>query len=227
MKSRIFAVVFLGITLVSCSDPSAPASSSPIPTARYASGTVSNPTATVKLPLSDSGLSVKSDRAFSDGTYSSYANGVCGITATIFLSGSGDMVMDGGNPKYADRKCAYYPRKATVVYPDGSSDLVSGVEMVVSNLETASFFIPVGSSALKHFHVRTSSAKCDGVHWGSVSGGDSVIVTRTAANTWHVTTQAYPNDQAACKLISGTTTTWTVLGHMPVDLWIVSSRNLN
>jgi len=160
---------------------------------------VVDPTATVKMPLADAGLSLKSDQAFSDGTSSVYANGVCGVTARIFLGGSGDMVLLAGSPSDADRNCPAYPRKHKVLYPDGTSDLVAGGTMAVTQLQSATFSIPIGSSALRGFHVSTGSARCEGVHWGARAGGDKVIITRTSADTWHVTTQAYPNDQAVCK----------------------------
>ena len=224
MNHRFFALPsLLAAALVACTDTSAPtgATAPDLQPRLGKATTTSNPTATVKVPLAAGALSVRSDGQFSDGTYSVYANGICGITGTIFLTGSGDAVVDGGNPRFADRKCASYPRKMTVVYPDASSEVISGVEVAVQELETASYVIPVGSSALRHFHVRTSTTRCDGVHWGTF-GGDSAVVTRTATNTWHVQSQAYPNDQAACKNTAGN----YVLGHMPLDLWIVSSRAL-
>lgn len=209
------------VLLAACTEPSSPPQTSASDEQLRFAQAVADPTATVKLPIVDAGLSLKSDGQFSDGTYSAYANGVCGITATIFLSGSGDMVMDGGDPRYADKKCSSYPRKMTVLYPDGLSETIPGAEVDLQALESSSFAIPVGSTALRHFHVRTSTTRCDGVHWGFI-GGDSVQVTRTAGNTWHVQTQPYPNDQAMCKNSSGN----YLLGHMPVDVWIVSSRTL-
>jgi hypothetical protein len=217
------ASALIAAGLVACSDASSPSrATAPDPELRLGKAvTPSNPTATVKVPLAADAFSVRSDGKYSDGTYSVYADGVCGITGTIFLTGSGDAVVDGGNPRYADKKCVNYPRKMSVFYPDGSSEVISGVEVAVQELETSSYVIPVGSAALRHFHVRTSTTRCDGVHWGTF-GGDSAMVTRTTTNTWHVQTQPYPNDQAACKNSAGN----YVLGHMPLDLWVVSSRAL-
>jgi hypothetical protein len=182
------------------------------------------PTATIKLPLSDAGLSLKSDGQFGDGTFSLYKDGTCGITGMIFVNGSGDGVVDGSNPSAKDRKCIYYPRKVTVLYPDGIAELISGPLMIVHELESQTYLIPIGSTARRHFNVRTNTTRCDGVHWGfgGPVGGDSVLVNRTAADTWHVYTQPYPNDQAACRR----STAYTLLGHMPIDLWIVSSHAL-
>ena len=222
MKCSLSRTVFLSALLVGCVEPSSPSLINLGDGEKSFGKVVADPNATVKLPLNDVGLSLKSDGKYSDGTYALYANGVCGITATIFLGGSGDMVMDGGNPRYSDRKCVSYPRRMTVIYPDGIQETIAGVLVSVNELESSTFLIPVGSSALRRFHVRTSSSRCDGVHWGGPVGGDSVLVTRTAADTWHVTTQAPPNDRAACKRTAGN----TPLGSMPLDLWVVSSRNL-
>ena len=227
MRSRFFAALLGAVTVTACTEtlPPAPFANDQEPSFAKAPS-VPDPTATVKIPLDDAALSLKSDQAFSDGTYSVYANGVCGVSATIFLGGSGDMVLLGGNPRNADNGCTLYPRKYTVLYPDGGSDLVSGGTIAVTELQNGTFSIPVGTSALRGFHVQTASARCEGVHWGANAGGDKVIVTRTASDTWHVTTQPYPNDQAVCKNTVKRQIVGTPLGHMPMDLWIVSSRAL-
>jgi hypothetical protein len=221
MQTRLPSTLLLIAALTACAEPSATGTMSPSadPTAAKAAA---DPTATVKLPLDDATLAVRSDRQFSDGTFSLYANAVCGVTGTIFYGGSGDAVIDGSIPNAPNRSCALYPRKATVVYPDGTSDLVSGPLFSVRVLENAVTRIPIGATEKRWFHVRVGSARCDGVHWGGAVGGDSVLVTRVSARTWHVTTQAAPNDRAACKTTAGN----YLLGEMPVDLWVVSSRDL-
>jgi hypothetical protein len=222
MHSRPLRVVLLCAAVAACSDSSSsPAlSSADAPSAAKA---VADPTATVKIPLADAVLSVRSDGKFSDGTYSLYANAVCGVTGTIFYGGSGDAVVDGSIPNAPNRTCAFYPRKATVAYPDGAVDVVSGPLFDVRALENSTTRIPIGATQKRGFHVRTSSARCDGVHWGTATvGGDSVLVTRASASTWHVTTQPAPNDRATCKNAAGNYD----LGEMPVDLWFVSSRDL-
>jgi hypothetical protein len=222
MKSLRCRALLFAVLLTACNDLSSPGRLTPNDATPRFAQSVADPTATIKLPLADASLSLKSDGKFSDGTYSLYADGVCGITGTIFLSGSGDEVVDGSNPSAKDRKCVYYPRKVNVLYPDGIAEVISGPLMSVRELESQTYLIPIGSTATRQFHVRTNTARCDGVHWGAPIGGDSVLVTRTAANTWHVYTQPYPNDQAACKQSTGN----TLLGHMPIDLWIVASRAL-
>jgi hypothetical protein len=223
METRLCVALLLGFSLTACSEPLSPLR--PVASdaqTQFAKTGVSDPTTTFKLPLAVAGLSLKSDGEFSDGTYSAYAHGVCGVKATIFAGGSGDAVMEAGIRSYADRKCTSYPRKVIVLYPDGVSETIPGQAMALRQLQSQTYRIAIGSTAKRHFHVRTATARCEGVHWGAPVGGDSVLVTRTAANTWHVYTQPYPNDQAACKSSSGN----TLLGHMPVDLWIVSSTDL-
>jgi hypothetical protein len=222
MKSNLCRALLVGGVLTACNDPSSPASLKPYDAMPLFAKPAPALTAMIKLPLADAGLSLKSDSKFSDGTYSLYADGVCGITGTIFVGGSGDEVVDGSNPSASDRKCVYYPRKVTVLYPDGIAEVIPGPLMSVREVENQTYLIPIGFTATRQFHVRTNTTRCDGVHWGAPIGGDSVLVTRTAANTWHVYTQPYPNDQAACKRSTGN----TLLGHMPVDLWIVSSQAL-
>ncbi len=134
--------------------------------------------------------------------------------------------MLGASPQNKNPGCPAYPRKQTVVYPDGTSDVGNVATIALTNLESASFYIPIGTWALKPFHVKTASARCEGVHWGAPAGGDSVIVTRISANTWHVTTQPAPKDSAVCKNTVNGRIVGTPLGEMPVDLQIVSSRDL-
>lgn len=227
MTNRILPALLIGVAAMGCGDisPSDPAGFD-APILYGKAPAVADPTATVKIPLADGALNLKSDQAFGDGTNSVYANGVCGVTARIYLGGSGDMVLLGGSPRDADPSCPSYPRKYTVLYPDSTSDVVSGGTMAVTQLQSATFSIPVGTSALRGFHVSTGSARCEGVHWGARAGGDKVVVTRTAPDTWHLTTQAFPYNQAVCKNTVKGSIVGTPLGHMPIDLWIVSSRAL-
>jgi hypothetical protein len=221
MKSLTCRALLVAGVVSACNDSSSPSLKTYDATPLFAKPAPAL-TAMIKLPLDDTGLSLKSDGKFSDGTYSLYANGVCGITGTIFVGGSGDAVVDGSNPSASDRKCVYYPRKVTVLYPDGIAEVIPGPEMIVHEVENQTYLIPIGSTATRHFNVRTNTTRCDGVHWGGPDGGDSVFVKRTAADTWHVQTQPYPNDRAACRRSTGS----TLLGHMPIDLWIVSSQAL-
>lgn len=152
MTYRTRPALLIGLALMACSElpPSGPAGLDPdLAYARAPSNP--DPTATVKIPLDDAALSLRSDRAFSDGIHSVYANGVCGITARIYLGGSGDMVLLGGSPRDADNSCAFYPRRYTVLYPGGGSDVVTAWTIAVTQLQNSSFSIPVGTSALRGF----------------------------------------------------------------------------
>ena len=229
MQTRLLsaALLTLSLAIAACSDPSSPQDSA-TPSVEPTYGKTpapTNPTATVGLPLAGSVLALRSDGAFSNGVNSLYSHGVCGVTATIFVTGSssGDMVMGTGNPRFADRRCVSYPRRVTVVYPDNTSEVIAPVDLIVHQLQTTTFNIKVGTSALRHFNVHTSSARCEGVHWGGDVGGDSVNVTRTTANTWRVATRPYPDNKATCRSTSGAV---ALLGHMAVDFTITSSTSL-
>ncbi len=228
MQTRLLsaALLTLSLAIAACSDPSSPQDSvTPSIEPTYAKPAPTNPTATVGIPLAGSALALRSDGAFSNGVNSLYSHGVCGVTATIFVTGSssGDMVMLTGNARFADRKCQFYPRKVTIAYPDGTTDLISPAELFVHELQSTTFSIAVGATARRQFNVRTNNARCEGVHWGGDVGGDSVAVTRTSANTWHVSTRLYPDNKATCRSTSGAV---TLLGHMAVDFTITSSANL-
>jgi hypothetical protein len=172
-----------------------------------------NPTTTVKLPLATIGLSIASDGLYSDGTHSAYTNGVCGVTASILASGSGDAIMQTNNPTAPDRKCAAAPRRWTLSYDDGVVETIP-VFINLHELENATASIPVGVTAKRRFGINpTQNTRCDRLVWGE-STGDSVLVTRTAANTWSVQSQAAPNDKAWCS-------TTGLAHHMPVQFLIV------
>jgi hypothetical protein len=182
-----------------------------------------DPTATFAIPLSDASLSLRSDHLYNDGTSSLYAKGVCGVDAKIFAttaaSNSGDAVMQTDNPAFSDRKCANYPRRITLAYSDGVSETIT-VFMNLHDLEKTSYAIPIGSSATRAFVIAPIvTTRCAKLQWGAGGNGDSLVVTRTAADTWQVRTQDAPNDNAFC------TTTGRPY-EMPVQFTIVASRAL-
>lgn len=184
---------------------------------------VSDPTATFAFPLSAASLSVKSDGKYASGGSSLYASGVCGVDAKIFLSnGGGDVTMATSNPRYSDRKCADYPRTLTVVYPDGVTE-TGEVFLNVRQLQNATFSIPVGTYAPRGFALNLGT-RCGRLLFaseqqGTPVGGDSVIVTRVAADTWRVQTRPAPDNRAYC-LETGESF------NLSVDFTIVSSRPL-
>jgi hypothetical protein len=168
-----------------------------------------DPTLTWKIPLADAGLSVRSDRRFSDGTYSVYKHGECSADNPIFYGGSGDAKftftygLTGGKGP-----CG---RTWTLVFSDGFSETLAyqgGVQV----LQNASFRIAPGDSALRHFRIgaiksarrNPVAARCgEGLVFGEgganpAIGSDSVWVRRVDARTWHVHSQEAPDNMAYC-----------------------------
>jgi len=208
MQHKLLIVTLsTAISITACQSESNPLTGNlrPDASALKARGS-SNATATWQFPLSDEGLSVKSDHQFVDGTgtYSTYANGTCTVSSTIFYSGSGDNTIQFSYPKA--RSCG---RTWTVVYPDGYTETLAyqgGVQV----LEDSNFAIPVGHTVLRHFRFGTGNngnplpARCgQGLVFGpnganAASGSDSVAVTRVDASTWDVQSQPAPSDRAYC-----------------------------
>ena len=187
--------------------------------------TAADPKAEFLFPVDASGLGLSSDGLYVSGDQSVYQNGVCGVDSKIFattqLSNSGDAIMQTDNPKYMNKKCPAYPRKLLVSYGDGTAPQWSTVFVNVGDIERdndPADQIAIGSARLRALHVNDS--RCGGLVYqdhiadGTLTGADSVIVTRTAADTWLVTTQPAPNDKAYCKADGQ-------LYHIPVRLTVV------
>lgn len=171
--------------------------------------TPSDPNAEFEFPLDATGLGVASDSQFVSGDQSVYAFGVCGVTATIFAttarSNSGDATMQTNNPAYKDHRCASYPRKLLIDYGDGTTPQWSGVFVNLSDLQRdndPADQIPVGTSRLRALHIQET--RCSRLQWstqlrdGTLTGADSVVVSRVSDDTWEVSTQPAPNDKAYC-----------------------------
>ncbi len=170
-----------------------------------------DPKATFRLPLDGTGLAVTSDGLYGDGTFSSYTDGVCGVTSTLIVSGSGDAIMQTNNPKAPDRRCVNAPRRWTLSYDDGFVETIP-VFVNLHNLQSPNFAIPVGTTVKRKFGINpTQNTRCDRLVWGENS--DSVFVTRTTTNTWQVQSQPAPNDVAWCS-------TTGALHHMPIRFTI-------
>jgi hypothetical protein len=170
--------------------------------------TPGDPTATYKFPLADQSLSIKSDHGYGDGTSSVYANGACGVAAKIFattdLSNSGDATLSTNGPRAKDHTCLLYPRRFTVVFPDGLTETTTSFSNI-QQIENTTYAIPVGATVKRalHFGLATST-RCDALVWSGLAAGvpvagDSVLVTRTALDTWHVQSQSAPDNRAFCK----------------------------
>ena len=165
-----------------------------------------DPTASFWFDLDDAALGLRSDHLYVNGTSSVYDKGVCGVNTRIFATAStssGDAIMHTDNPKFSDRKCQDYPRKVTVVYGPGDEE-TSTVFINVREIANTTYQIPIGETVRRGLHV--NAGRCDGLVWQaqlgdgtSTNGADSVNVTRTAADTWVVETQPYPDNEAYCK----------------------------
>ena len=203
------------------------ACSSDLPTAVPSNATpadarVTDPTATWKIPLADAGLSIRSDRQYGDGTYSLYANGVCGVSTNIFAGGTGDATIQTSAPKA--KVCG---RTFTVVYPDNFTETVPSFNNL-ADLENTTDIIPIGATVKRHMNFAPGSiigttSRCGTLYFGPGKlgngvGSDSLNVTRVDASTWHVTSDPTHN-LALC----GTNNT---LYAMTLDFTIVSSRAL-
>jgi hypothetical protein len=188
---------------------------------------VLDPTATFTIPLNDAGLSIRSDRLYSDGTNSQYADGTCNVAAKIFattqFSNSGDATLNTGS---GGGKCA---RHITVIFPDGSVE-VDGTFMNLREIENTGYSIPLGATVKRQLHVGTevtpsAHTRCGGfvfgygVANGVGTGSDSVWVTRVDARTWHAYSQAAPHNNGWCKNTGQ-------LFPMNVDLTVISNRPL-
>lgn len=168
---------------------------------------------TLKVPLSTSGLALMSDGLYGDGTFSLYTDGVCGVTAAILVSGSGDAIMQTNNPKAADRRCVNAPRSWTLSYDDGIAETIP-VFVNLHEVQSGAYAIPVGATVKRRFGINpTQNTRCDRLVWGEA--GDSVLVTRTTTSTWEVRSQPAPNDRAWCS-------TTGALHHMPIRFAITT-----
>ena len=188
----------------------------------------SDPTDTWKIPLADANLALRSDHAYSDGTYSSYTNGVCNVGGTIFAttaaSSSGDATIQTSSA--TPGKCG---RRFTLVYPDGFSESLISFNNL-KELENTTYSIPVGTTVMRRLIVNpgvltNKYSRCGILYFGvgplgeKGIGSDSVAVTRVDASTWQVQSQPAPNNRALC----GTN---NQLYAMPVSFVVVSSRPL-
>ena len=193
-----------------CSDPAAPTSTLGLPGALSSKGGTngpSDPTATWKFPLADASLSLKSDHRYGDGTYSVYADGVCGVAAKIFattqFSNSGSASLQTSAPTAA--KCG---RVFTMTYPDGFSETLPSFADV-NKLANTTYSIPVGTTVRQRFvfapsQIVNNPSRCGKIIFGPLNttdaavGSDSVLVTRVDSSTWQIQSQAAPNDSAYC-----------------------------
>jgi hypothetical protein len=180
-----------------------------------------DPTVTWKLPLNDGALAFRSDRQSADGTYSSYANGACGVTTWIEMSTSDPFPGDAHVSLASAKKgCG---RTLTLVYPDGVKETAIG-NSNLRKLESRDTVIAVGATEKRTLAINLGSpgsTRCGRVLFGEGSAGagvgsDSVLVTRLDARTWHVQSNT-GHTLALCENTN-------VLYSMPVDFMLVADR---
>ena len=212
--------LFSAIILVAAACGESPAVRSAAPEGADLGKLPTNRAATFLMPAPSSSLSVRGDGLFPVGTGSSYKDGVCGVTATIFAPNpTQDAVMQTDNPQAADKTCAPYgksarPRNVTVDFGDGTESLPGTLN--VHDLGT------VTGTSLRFFGLALrGGSRCDKLQFGGPFGGDSVWVTQTSATSWHVYSQAAPHNTAACSSTSGGSAV-TVYANMNVDFVVTT-----
>jgi hypothetical protein len=179
-----------------------------------------NVTATWLIPLADGSLGVRSDRQYGDGTYSAYANGVCGVETAIFARASGSNSGD-ATFRTNKKKCT---RRWVFHFPDGFTESVRTFNNL-NILQNTSYSIPVGTTAKRRLIISpgtfgSNPSRCGRLIYGpngTVSpGSDSLEVTRIDDRTWQVRSQPAPNNRAYCENNGQ-------LYAMPLDIVIVSN----
>jgi hypothetical protein len=192
-------------------------------------------TATWQLPLSSTGLGLRSDGAQSDGTFSNYADGVCSVSAVIFTTGSGDATVQTNKPTAKTRTCQ---RTMTLVYPVGDPAYPSGgTETMqvfinahrISN-DTALVAVGYANRVERGFAVNpTQKQRCDAWRWtDSNYAGDKVWVERISATRFHVYTKDRDPDPAVALANAqnnrAVCTTTLQVHHLSVDLYIEANE---
>lgn len=223
-----FILPLVILAAASCADQVTNPSSVASSTVRQSRNTGVDPTDTWKIPLADANLSLRSDHAYSDGTYSSYTSGVCNVSGTIFAttaaSNSGDATIQTSNATHG--KCG---RQFTLAYPDGVTETLISFNNL-NDLENTTYSIPVGTTANRRLVINpgvlaNNPSRCGRLFFGvgplgeKGIGSDSVAVTRIDAGTWQVQSQPAPHNQALCE-------TNGQLYAMPVSFVVVSSYPL-
>jgi hypothetical protein len=129
---------------------------------------------------------------------------VCGVTTTIYsgsATSSGDATIRTSEPK--GNKCG---RLFTLAYPDGGTETVWSFANL-HKLQNTAYFIPVGSTMRRRLAINPevvgSASRCGRLIFGpnenTGAGTDSVSVSRIDSRTWHVSSDAAPNNRALCE----------------------------
>lgn len=131
-----------------------------------------------------------------------FSDSVCGVIARVFQQGTeyldGNMQLD--NPRAPDRKCpslggpSVFPRKLTITYPDNALVQSNSGGLNVRLMGTVLAGTPEERSM--NIAIAGSGARCTQLSFGTSRGGSAVLVTRTGAGSWNVSSQA--GGGAAC-----------------------------
>ena len=180
-------------SLPSASVADGPPSAEALMSSRTVSGPT-DPTASFGFPLDATGLAVKSDGQYGDGTNSIYDNGICDVSAKIFAttqySNSGDATMQTSSRRACTRTLSW-------AYGDGLTEQGT-VFLNLNQVENSTYAIALNQTVSRRFVLNpTVLGRCDKLIYGVPGSSDSVRVTRVNASTWNVTA-AYPNDRAYC-----------------------------
>lgn len=193
-----------------------------------------NATSLWQLPLNSTGLGLRSDGLYSDGTYSVYENSVCSVSGTIITTGSGDATLQTNNPVGKTKGCQ--GRTMTLVYPSGDPVYPSGgtetmlVFLNVRDISSSTTTIQPGSAnrVLRGLTLNpTQRTRCDAWRWTDISfPGDMVWVERVSSSTFHIYTKDRDPDPAVAALNSQNNraicTTTGQAHRLSVDFFIVS-----
>jgi hypothetical protein len=228
MRSNLVVLPLALLTVAGCADKlTSPVSAPALPVSQSRS-TVVDPTPTWEIPLSDAGLALRSDHAYSDGTNSVYAYGVCNVGGNIFAttaaSNSGDATLQ--TSAATKGKCG---RTISLFYPDGFTETLPTFANL-NALDNTTYSIPVGTTVTRRLVVNPGvvnvhPTRCGKLFFGvgplgqQGIGSDSVLVTRVDASTWEVQSQPAPHNQALCEANDQ-------LYAMPVSFVVVSSYPL-
>ena len=174
-----------------------------------------DPTVTWKLPLADGALAFRSDRQFSDGTYSVYANGVCDVTTWVEMSSSDPF--PGFGHVSLGRGTKNCRRTFTLAFSDGHTETGVG-NSVLRNLENPAIAWGATVGRTLAINVGSCGRLLFGVgQQGAGVGSDSIFVTRSLdGTTWHVYSNPDPDHhKALCENLNQ-------IFVMPVDFLIVA-----
>lgn len=205
----------------------------------FGKNTATNATSVWKLPIQAAGLGLVSDGRQSDGIYSTYEDGVCGVTGKIFTTGSGDATIQTNNPRAKNTTCQTARTMTAVysvgdpVYPDGGTETML-VFVNLRNISNATTTIGVGhlNRVQRILSLNpTQTERCDAWRWSDEGvAGDKVWVERVNTTTYHVYTKDRDPDPVAAEASAGlnravctTTGQWH---NLSVDLYVVSKQAL-